>query len=419
MSSLLTINQDRLWQRVERLSEFTDPDKPWTRRAFSPLFMEGRKWLADQFAAAGLVVEVDAGGNLVGRLPARETDLKPIVSGSHSDTVPAGGRFDGILGVLTAIEVANTLTENSVPLRHPFEVIDFLSEEPSDYGLSCIGSRAYVGELSSKMLMLTRPDGKTLAEGIAEVGGQPDELTTAAHASGSIAAFLEVHIEQGPVLETRNTDIGVVTDIAGIRREKVSFAGRADHSGTTPMDIRCDALVGASKLVDVVHGEASRIAGEGRALVATIGKLDVLPNAANAVPEAVELTLEVRSGEAEALQQFIDDVFAKVEPMLPPLRVKMDHSEISHVTPTPCAMFLQDTVEKGAADHGYSTYRMPSGAGHDGVFVSRAGPIGMIFTSCENGRSHTPVEFANADTCAKGANTLLSTVLSLDEELDS
>jgi N-carbamoyl-L-amino-acid hydrolase len=418
MAHTLTINQERLWQSIESLSRFTDQDKPWTRRAFSPLFMKGRDWLSREYADAGLSVDIDAGGNLIGRLSGHAVPEKAIVSGSHSDTVPAGGRFDGILGVLAAIEVAHTLTEKGVVLRHPFEVVDFLSEEPSDFGLSCIGSRAYVGALEQSMLSITRPDGRTLAEGIADVGGRPNELYTAVHMPGSIAAFLEVHIEQGPVLETRGTDVGVVTGIAGIHREKVIFTGRADHSGTTPMDIRCDALVGASKLIDEVHGEAVRIAGEGRALVATIGKLDVLPNAANAVPEAVELTLEVRSGEADALRQFIDDVFAKVELLLTPLRVGMEHSEISHVVPTPCADFLQDAVEKGAARHGYSTYRMPSGAGHDGVFVSHAAPIGMIFTACENGRSHTPVEFADADTCAKGANTLLSTVLALDEELD-
>jgi N-carbamoyl-L-amino-acid hydrolase len=266
------------------------------------------------------------------------------------------------------------------------------------------------------MLARTRSDGTTLARGIEYVGGKPDEITRAAHSPHSIAAYLEVHIEQGPVLEERGIDIGVVTEIAGIHRERIVIHGRADHSGTTPMDIRRDALAGAAQVVR----EAHRLAVERNQeypLVATIGKLDVHPNAVNAVPETVVMTLEVRSGKHEALRVFVDDVLRDVQSQLPEFRVTLDHQEVSHVAPIPCDAFLQDAVEKAAESNGYSSTRMPSGAGHDGVFLSHAGPIGMIFTPCLEGRSHTPVEWADAEACAKGANTLLSAILAIDSEL--
>ena len=410
------INEARLWKRIEDLSRFTDPEKPWTRRAFSPLFMEGRSWLEEQFREAGMEVKIDAGGNLIGRLSGSLPGAKPIVTGSHSDTVPSGGRFDGILGVLAGIEIANCLTEAGKTPRHPIEVVDFLSEEPSDFGLSCVGSRVFVGQLDAEMLTRTRPDGMTLAEGIQFVGGRPDDIQSARRELGSVAAFLEVHIEQGPVLEERGIDIGVVTGIAGIHREKITVTGRADHSGTTPMDIRRDALVGAASLIGKVQRHAVAV-NRSTPMVATIGKLDVFPNAANAVPETVEMVLEVRSGDNETLQSFVDFAIESVCEDLAALKVSLEREAISHVKPTPCADFLQDVVEEAARDNGYSTLRLPSGAGHDGVFVARAGPVGMIFTSCKDGRSHTPVEWADPEVCAKGARTLLSAIERLDREL--
>ncbi|OWT53807.1 M28 family peptidase, partial [Achromobacter insolitus] len=170
------LNAERLWARVETLSRFTLPDVPWTRRAFSPLFDEARAWLRGEFEAAGLTTRLDAGGNLVGTLAGRDPARKPIATGSHCDTVMAGGRFDGIIGVLAGIEVAHTLREHGVQLEHPFEVIDFLSEEPSDYGISCVGSRALCGQLTADMLQARNPEGETLAAGIARIGGDPSAL---------------------------------------------------------------------------------------------------------------------------------------------------------------------------------------------------------------------------------------------------
>ncbi|QUJ68542.1 hydantoinase/carbamoylase family amidase [Photobacterium sp. GJ3] len=284
------IHKTRLWESIEKLAEYTEPGQPYTRRSFSPMFLQGREWLKRQFIDAGLEVEVDAGGNLMGQYPGRNPELPPIVSGSHSDTVPDGGRFDGIAGVLTALEVARTLKENHIELNRTFVVVDFLAEEPSDYGLSRVGSRALTGDLSADMLQYTAPDGSTLAEGIQRVGGNSSELNQPLMAPGDVAGFFELHIEQGPVLETEQLPIGIVTNIVGITRVDMSFHGRPDHSGTTPMDIRADALAAAAKVIATVNDNAQKWLKQPEYLVATVGKINVQPNASNVVPGRVDMT---------------------------------------------------------------------------------------------------------------------------------
>lgn len=415
MSASVSIDSARLWGRLMALASYTDRDVPWTRRCFTPLFLEGRAWLAEQFEAAGLDVRLDAAGNMIGRLEGADPDAAPILLGSHSDTVPAGGRFDGMLGVLAALEVAEAVREAGLTTRHPIEVVDFLSEEPSDFGPSCVGSRALSGQLSAEMLARTRDDGMTLAEGIAFVGGRPDELDSARREAGSVAAYLEVHIEQGRVLETAGIDIGVVTGIAGIRREAVEVVGRADHAGTTPMTLRRDALVGAARVIDLAH-ERAMTWPQADQLVATIGRLSVSPNAANAVPGRVEMVLEARATEASTIDAFVEALVAEARGAVGKLGLSLESSTIGNVAPTPCAPVLQDIVEAAARERGLSTRRMPSGAGHDGVFVAPLGPIGMIFTPCRDGRSHCPEEWADERDCANGATALLVATLRLDGE---
>ena len=408
------IHSDRLWRRIVELSAITDPDRPWTRRSFTPRFLEGRAWLEAVFREAGLAVTLDAGGNMIGRREGSEQGLPPILIGSHSDTVPSGGRYDGILGVLAAVEVAQTLKERGQALRHPLEVVDFLAEEPSEFGLSCIGSRALVGALDDKMLALTRPDGMTLAEGLRFVGGDPDRLSEVRRAPGSIAAYVEVHIEQGRVLEDSHTDIGIVSDIVGIHRQTVTVTGRTDHAGATPMPLRADALVGASRIIDAVWRQALPRARDAKPLVATVGHIIVSPNAANAVPGVVSMTLEVRSGDEAATRAFAPALLAAIAPALTELGVTARSQFLSHAAPAPCADAVRDAIAAGSAAAGLSTLSLPSGAGHDGVFVSRIGPMGMIFVPCRQGRSHCPEEAMEPHEAAKGARALYGAVLNLD-----
>lgn len=412
------IDQNRLWRRLEELAAITEPDRPWTRRSFTPRFLDGRAWLAAQFAQAGLVHEIDAGGNLIGRRQGTEPALCPILIGSHSDTVPSGGRYDGVLGVLCALEVAQTLNEAGHSLRHPLEVIDFLAEEPSEFGLSCIGSRALGGALSAADLERRRADGMTLAEGLSFVGGDPARVLSSARDPASTAAYLEVHIEQGRVLENEGIPVGVVSDIVGIRREGWVVTGRSDHAGATPMSLRQDALVGASLIIR----EASRLAGEicggSQYLVATIGHIAVEPNAANAVPGQVSMTLEVRSGDDGAVRSFGDSLWNRVRTKIAALGLAVTRHEISHALPTPCAESIRRSIADAAAGLRLATREMSSGAGHDGVFVARTGPIGMIFIPCLDGRSHAPEESITPAQAAAGAEVLLAALLNVDRAAD-
>ncbi|MGJ7612342.1 MULTISPECIES: Zn-dependent hydrolase [unclassified Variovorax] len=414
MPFTLPIQADRLWQRLETLASFTRPDVPWTRRAFSPEFDQGRQWLRGEFAQAGLAVHLDAAGNLTGRREGTEPGLAPLVTGSHCDTVVGGGRFDGILGVLAGLEVAQSLHESGVLLRHPLEVIDFLSEEPSDYGISCVGSRAFAGTLDAAMLGACNEAGESLAQAMVRIGARPDDLASAARGPGSIAAFVELHIEQGPVLEREGLPIGVVTDIVGIRRVAFTVIGQPDHAGTTPMDIRRDALVGAARLIDAVHREASAMDGHPHYVVATVGRLSMSPNVPNAVPGRVDMVLEVRSNAQTVLDDFPERVMALCHDDFLRLRVACSAAPLTRTPPTRCDDIVMQAVARAADGLALAHRALPSGAGHDAMHVAATGPMGMIFIPCLDGRSHCQEEWASKQQVAAGTRVLAQTLRLLD-----
>ncbi len=414
---MITINSDRLWNRIEALSRFTDPAKPWTRRAFDIQFAQGRAWLEEEFKAAGLSVEVDAGGNLIGRSPGTGRGLGALVAGSHSDTVPAGGRFDGMLGLLAALEAVQSIREQQVALAHPLEVVDFLAEEPSDFGISCIGSRSWAGALTASDLARSLPSKVTLASAIESVGGRTPLLGGAIRTQDSVSGYVELHIEQGLVLAERKAEIGVVTAIVGIRRHEVTIEGRADHAGTTPMSLRRDALVGAAGFIRAVDELARLRPSESAYLVATVGKLSVEPNAINAVPGSVHMILETRSTDETALLQFEQELWRRTEGELNDRELCVTRTLLSQTLPTGCSPLIQSTIEEASMAAGFSSARLPSGAGHDGVFVARIAPMGMIFVPCREGRSHSPEEWAEPGDCANGARVLAETLILLDKSL--
>jgi N-carbamoyl-L-amino-acid hydrolase len=414
---MITINADRLWSRIETLSRFTDPARPWTRRAFDAQFAHGRAWLAKEFEAAGLSVEVDAGGNLIGRTPGAGRGLGALVAGSHSDTVPAGGRFDGMLGLLAALEAAQSMREQQDSLVHPLEVVDFLAEEPSDFGISCVGSRSWAGVLTASDLARSLPSNLTLASAIENAGGSAERLNKAIRTKDSVAAYVELHIEQGLVLAERAAEIGVVTAIVGIRRHEVTVEGRADHAGTTPMSLRRDALVGAAALIHAVDELARLRPHESAYLVATVGKISVEPNAVNAVPGSVTMILETRSTDDATLLEFEQKLWSRIDGELNGRGLHLARSLLSQTLPTACSPLIQNTIEEASLAAGFSSTRLPSGAGHDGVFVARIAPIGMIFVPCREGRSHAPEEWAEPGDCANGARVLAETLIRLDKTL--
>lgn len=408
----IRINTKRLNTRLERLSQFTEPGKPWERTAFSEMHLSARQWLKEQMIALNLETTIDAGGNLIGRLQGTSNELATLASGSHSDTVPSGGRFDGALGVIAALEIISALRDVGYRLRHPFEVIDFLAEEPNRYGLSCIGSRAMAGELTKENLGFVAPDGTTLADGIRRMGGDPDALVGPLRRKGEMAGFLEIHIEQGRVLEEANEDIGVVTAIVGITRMAVEIEGRADHSGATPMGLRKDALVAASLMILAFESQAKQ--DYYAPMVATVGKLEVSPNASNVVPGKVSFILEIRGGQPESLAQYQEWAewtirgIAEERGLSTRVRVVGKSDAISMDTG------IQLAISDAASAAGYRYRSMPSGAGHDAAHVALFAPAGMIFIPCLDGRSHCPEEFSTPEQIARGVQNLVDAIIALD-----
>jgi len=402
----LRVSAERIAADIAALAAITDPGQPWTRRAFSPRFDEGRAWLAKRFAEAGLSVSTDAGGNLLGTCKGTGT-CGTICLGSHSDTVPDGGRFDGVAGVIVALEVARMLSERGISLRHDLVVADFLAEEVSVFGVSCIGSRAMAGVRPPEWLTLTH-QGRTLEQALRDVGGD----AAASAQRTDIKAFFELHIEQGPVLETNRIDLGLVTAIAGITRVEVIFTGRPDHAGTAPMVLRADALVAAARLVTAIEAKAREEATKGAHFTATVGEFSITPGAANVVPGGARLLIDARAVERAQMDAFLGWLDAELKTQ--PEGITAQSRVLSDNRPTPMDEGLIARLETAAERCGASHLRMASGAGHDAAFIARIAPAAMIFVPCREGRSHCPEEWAETTDIALGAEVMAEAVLAFD-----
>jgi N-carbamoyl-L-amino-acid hydrolase len=411
-----SVDADRLWQDLVALGAITDPDRPYTRRCFTDRFLEGRRWLANRFSEAGLAVRLDTGANMIGRMQGRDPSLPALVIGSHSDTVPCGGRFDGMLGVLAGLEVIRMLRDRGIVPKHPIEIVDFLGEEPSDYGLSCIGSRAMSGLLDEPMLDFKNASGETLAAAMARMGAKPTALAGARR--NDIAAYLELHIEQGRVLEAGGINLGLVAGIVGIARTEIEFTGAADHAGTTPFHLRRDALIAASETVTAVRriGESYAARNEGY-FIATTGCLDIEPNASNVVPARARLVVEGRAEDTTWLSGFTDELDAVSRSAAKAANVERSaFRRISRSEPAPCDARLRRHLAAAAAELELSTATTASGAGHDAAFMAQIAPMAMVFVPSRDGRSHCPDEWTAAEDCANGAALLFETLLRVDAD---
>jgi len=413
----LPLDADRLWSDVMALADITDPARPYTRRSFTALFLEGRAWLEQRFIEAGLTARIDTAGNLIGRLEGRNPSLGVIAIGSHSDTVPSGGRFDGIAGVATGLEIVRALRDAGARLEHTIEIVDFLAEEPSEYGLSCVGSRGMTGLLDARMLDMTGPASESLRDALRRVGGDPDHLDQARR--NDIRAFLELHIEQGIVLESQSLDVGIVTSIVGIRRIEVVFQGEADHAGTTPFGLRHDALVAAAATVTSVRQVAEGLAAEGEDyFVATVGILTVEPSASNIVPGRARLIIDARTTNLALTQRFVEAIDRESLAHAAAARVaRATFETLSDGAPAACDPALRSALRKGAHDLGLGESDLPSGAGHDAAFMSRICPSAMVFVPCRAGKSHAPEEWADREAIAAGAAVIYQAVKALDRSL--
>ncbi len=411
----LPVDPARIQDVIDGLARLTEPGRPYTRRAFTALFPAGRDFLLEKFQAAGLETRVDAAGNLTARRPGKKPGLGTIMLGSHSDTVPDGGRYDGIAGVAVALEVARSLADQGIELDHDLEVVDFLAEEVSIFGVSCVGSRGMAGVLPEDWFS-RESNGLTLEQGIRDAGGDPTRI--AAEARTDIAAFLELHIEQGPVLESEKLDIGVVTAIAGITRIEIIVQGRADHAGTTPMGNRADALAAAARLVTGIEALAKSLSDGPSHFTATVGEFSIEPNAANVVPSRARLLIDARAEDRTAMDLFAASVDLMAEQLARETGTVIEAPRrISDNPPTPGDPLLLDVLDAACEVAGATHRRMASGAGHDTAWMARVTRSAMIFVPCLGGRSHAPEEFAETDDIALGAAVLFNAVIQLDKIL--
>lgn len=403
-----------------RLGEITDPARPWTRSAFSDRHLQGRQFLTGRMRELELDTRIDAAGNLIGRRAGRDPAAGTIMIGSHSDTVVGGGRFDGIAGVIAGLEIAAALRDADVRLRHSLEIVDFLAEEPNEFGLSCVGSRGMAGALDVDMLARVNRSGVSLRDAIATVraaGPSPGAVSVGAAHRRDVAAFFELHIEQGPVLEAQGNEVGVVTHIAGIRRLALTFEGQAAHAGTTPLDLRRDALVAASAFVLELRGALESVRSGHPFVIATVGEIHVAPNAPNVVPGEVRVVVDLRSDSGEALVDWTDRIRALGDQAVSGTKVRLAEFKLLSATqPTTCAPPLLSHLRTAAGELNLKQQDIVSGAGHDAAFLSHVAPAAMLFVPSRDGMSHCAEEWTESRALAKGVATVLRAVRAFDAQ---
>ncbi|GBO52232.1 N-carbamoyl-L-amino acid hydrolase [Pseudanabaena sp. lw0831] len=371
--------------------------------------MQARKLVKTWMLEAGMSVRSDAVGNIIGTYAGTESGTAALATGSHIDTVPVGGQFDGCLGVLAGIEVAKVFQESQIRLRHPFEVIVFSDEENS-----VIGCKAIAGNAPTDPERYRRKDGTSIQDCLKIVGGDWDKLHTAKRDRHEIAAFIELHVEQGGVLEALDKQIGVVTGIVGQYRFMVTIVGRPNHAGTTPMHMRKDALVAASQLVLAINRLGVETKGE---QVATVGHMTVSPNATNVVPARVDMSIDLRDLSEENLQYLISQIEKECEEIAQSTGTEFTIEQKLHVLPTPAKPELMEAIANVCQELKLSYDYLPSRAGHDAQEIGRFTDMGMIFVPSLNGISHSQDEYTSPEQCAQGANVLLHTLLAIDKTL--
>ena len=403
----LRVNGERLNARLAEIGRFgANPQGGVTRLGYSEEDRGARALVSTWMQDAGLEPTTDFAGNLIGRRAGGDPTLRPLVFGSHVDSVPEGGNFDGNVGVLASIEVVRTLRERGTTLRHPIEVAVWANEEGGLFG-----SRAVSGQFLASELSHVTASGKTVKDGIAFIGGNPDRLDEVRRARGDIAGYFELHIEQGGVLEAERTTIGVVEGIVGIRWWNVTVSGFANHAGTTPMGGRQDALLAAARFVDMVNRVVTSVPGRH---VGTVGRIRAIPGAPNVIPGTVECSLELRDLDDAQILRLFEGIRAEARTIGEATGTTFAFEELHVNAPAPSDPRMRQVIAAASAALGLSSRVMPSGAGHDAQAMAQLGPMGMIFIPSVGGISHSPKEFSHAADIVHGANVLLGAVVAAD-----
>lgn len=406
----LTVNFDRLRDDIAALSEIgRAEDGGIYRMAFSDADMQARHWLQERIDTAGLESYIDGAANVFGRLPNTEySDVPSVIMGSHIDTVPGAGHLDGSLGVLVALECLRRIQEEGLQPRYPIEIVSFTDEEGRFGGM--LGSQALIGEINPDTILNTRDlDGVALTDAMAAHGYDAMNALRARRAPQSIHAYLELHIEQGPVLNRLGHQVGIVERITGLTKWAIRLIGAPDHAGTTPMPMRKDAFQGLAEFAN----ELPRILEENGSdeSVATIGKVELFPGAANTVPGRVDFSLDVRDVDRDVLVQLSDAIRRALSAIARRRNLMFEFDILSLVEPKPCDPEIVDTISNAAKELQLSAHRMNSGAAHDAQCMAKLTRVGMIFVPSVEGRSHSPAEWTHWEDIDNGANLALVSLM--------
>jgi beta-ureidopropionase / N-carbamoyl-L-amino-acid hydrolase len=408
MASNLTINPQRLWDQIMETAQFGATPKGGIKRlTLSDDDKKVRDWFKKQCEALGCKVTVDAVGNMFALRPGRNNSLVPIAMGSHLDTQPTGGKFDGVLGVLGALEALRTMVDLGYDTNAPVMIVNWTNEEGSRFPPAMLASGVYA-KVFTPDYAYSREDreGKKFGDELERIGYKGD----AAPGSQKFQAMFELHIEQGPILEAEAKMVGVVTGVQGMRWYEVTVKGQEAHTGATPMKLRRNALLGAARMIEAIHEAGMRhLPG-----VASVGLIENRPNSRNVVPGEVFFTVDLRHPEEAVLDQMEKEYQAALPNIAEELKLELDEKRIWNSPAVKFAPDLIECVRKGAEQAGYTMREMASGAGHDAAYIARVAPTTMIFVPCAGGLSHNEAESTSFDECAAGSQVLLNAVLEYD-----
>lgn len=413
------INKGRLEKRIKDLSQFGMNEVGGIDRSIgSEADKKTRKWLINLFQEKlRAKVKIDSIANIWAKVDGKN-NLAPITIGSHHDAVPNGGKFDGALGVLLGVEVVERIIEEGYELRHPLQIVSFSAEEPNPFNLSTLGSRVSTGKVSKEEVKkaVNKDNGILLSDALAEIGGNADVLEDARLQSGDMSAFIECHIEQGRILFDKNLSVAAVKKVTGIYREEINVVGEANHSGTTIMKYRHDALLAASEAcleLEKIIVEVNR-----NDVVGTVGKLNVLPNSANIIPASTEFILEIRTPNAEIKNEIIKKFSLSLKSIEEKRGVKFDRKIILNQAEVNMDETVVNALNVSIEEISEPLIDMVSMAGHDSVHMTDICKTAMLFVQSIDGKSHCADENTHIDDIEKAGNVLLRTILKLDKELD-
>jgi hydantoinase/carbamoylase family amidase len=398
----------RFEERIEALARLTEVQGNLTRPSFTPSMKWANETVAAWMTAAGMDVRLDGAANLIGRYEGVTPNAQALMIGSHMDTVKDAGKYDGTLGVLLGLACVEELARTNKRLPFAIEVVAFTDEEGLRFKLPYVGSRAMTGKLTREDLERQDDNGLSLAAAIDGYGGLP-VLTFERRSPESLFGYLEVHIEQGPVLESAGRPVGIVSGISGQSRLEIGFTGEAGHAGTVPMNLRRDALVAAARFIVAIQETALEIDG----LVATVGQINALPGASNAIPGRSVISLDIRHMEDAVRHAALDKLYMQVQQIAAGERVEFDWLLITDNAAIPCGSTMVEALSQAVREAGIEPMTIASGAGHDAVMMSELTPAGMMFVRCRNGVSHNPSEFCEAVDAETAADVLMRTLLLL------